>query len=118
MPSEIKTTLKTMGFCGPCTASDTAEIDVRDGRILRTRPFSYVKHQSKDGLNPWTICARGKEFKAKDKTELSPFAIAYKERVYSPNRILYPMKRVDWNPEGDRNPQNRGVSRYERISWD
>ena len=49
---EITTTIKTMGFCGPCTASDSAEIDVRDGRILRTRPFSYVKHQSKDGLNP------------------------------------------------------------------
>ena len=63
---EITTTIKTMGFCGPCTASDSAEIDVRDGRILRTRPFSYVKHQSKAGLNPWCIKARGKEFKAKE----------------------------------------------------
>ena len=27
------------------------------------------------------------------------------------------MKRVDFNPEGDRNPENRGVSGYERISW-
>lgn len=115
---EITTTIKTMGFCGPCTASDSAEIDVRDGRILRTRPFSYVKHQSKDGLNPWSIKARGKEFKAKEKTELSPFALAYKERVYSPNRILHPMKRVDWDPEGERNPQNRGKSKYVRITWD
>ncbi len=114
----IATTLKTTGFCGPCTASETAEIDVKDGRFIRTRPFSYIKHQSKDGLNPWVIKAHGKEFSAKEKTELSAFAIAYKERVYSPNRILYPMKRVDWNPEDDRNPQNRGISKYERISWD
>ena len=28
------------------------------------------------------------------------------------------MKRVDFDPNGDRNPQNRGVSGYERISWE
>ena len=28
------------------------------------------------------------------------------------------MKRVDFDPNGERNPQNRGVSGYERISWD
>jgi len=25
---------------------------------------------------------------------------------------------VDWDPKGERNPQNRGKSRYQRISWD
>ena len=34
------------------------------------------------------------------------------------NRLLYPMKRVDWDPNGERNPQNRGKSEFERISWD
>jgi anaerobic selenocysteine-containing dehydrogenase len=28
------------------------------------------------------------------------------------------MKEVDWDPEGERNPQNRGISKFERISWD
>ena len=28
------------------------------------------------------------------------------------------MKRVDFDPDGERNPQNRGISGYERISWD
>ena len=27
------------------------------------------------------------------------------------------MKRVDWDPNGERNPQNRGKSKYVRISW-
>jgi trimethylamine-N-oxide reductase (cytochrome c) len=45
------------------------------------------------------------------------YSLAYKKRVYSPNRILYPLKRVDWDPGGERNPQNRGKSKYVRISW-
>ena len=31
---------------------------------------------------------------------------------------MYPLKRVDWDPKGERNTQNRGKSGYERISWD
>ena len=48
----------------------------------------------------------------------SPFSLAYKKRAQSPNRIKYPLKRVDWDPGGERNPQNRGKSKYRRISWD
>ncbi len=33
-------------------------------------------------------------------------------------RLLYPMKRVDWDVNGERNPQNRGKSEFERITWD
>ena len=33
-------------------------------------------------------------------------------------RLLYPMKRVDWDPQGERHPENRGKSEFERISWD
>jgi trimethylamine-N-oxide reductase (cytochrome c) len=28
------------------------------------------------------------------------------------------MMRVDFDPNGNRNPQNRGISKYKRISWD
>ncbi len=52
------------------------------------------------------------------KRRYPPHGIAYKKRIYSPNRILYPLKRVDWDPKGERNPQNRGKSKYVRISWD
>jgi trimethylamine-N-oxide reductase (cytochrome c) len=40
-----------------------------------------------------------------------------KARIFN-NRVCYPLKRVDWDPNGERNPQNRGKSRYVRISWD
>ena len=38
--------------------------------------------------------------------------------IYSPKRILTPLKRVDFDHNGARNMQNRGVSGYERISWE
>jgi hypothetical protein len=38
--------------------------------------------------------------------------------VYSSNRIKYPLKRVDWDPDGDRNPQNRGEGALRNISSD
>ncbi len=54
--------------------------------------------------------------------ELMPhFTLTYKKRVYSPNRVKYPLQRIDWEPGGDPakiNPQNRGISKYKRISWD
>ena len=47
-----------------------------------------------------------------------PARLALKSMVYSDKRNLYPMKRVDFDPNGERNPQNRGISGYVRISWD
>jgi trimethylamine-N-oxide reductase (cytochrome c) len=38
--------------------------------------------------------------------------------IYSPDRLLYPMKRIDFDSNGERNPHARGVSGYERISWE
>jgi len=38
--------------------------------------------------------------------------------IYSPTRLLHPLKRVDFDPDGERNCGNRGTSGYERISWD
>src|SRR5680860_164214 len=87
---------------------------VKDGKILRITPIDF----DEDDAEPWTINARGREFKPPRKTTISSHTLAWKSLVYSPDRILYPMKRVDFDPEGERNPQNRGISGYERISWD
>ncbi|MCI2241285.1 molybdopterin-dependent oxidoreductase [Adlercreutzia faecimuris] len=115
--AEQKTVVKTTGFVGPNSASDPVEIDIADGRPIRSRPLEYAKFATED-LNPWVIRARGGEFKAPEKSQPSLFGIAWKQRVDSPNRILHPMRRVDWDPAGERNPQNRGKSKYVRISWD
>ncbi|MCP4753123.1 MAG: molybdopterin-dependent oxidoreductase [Proteobacteria bacterium] len=87
---------------------------VKEGKILRVTPIDFDESDAES----WTIRARGKAFTPPRRTTLSPYAFASKSMVYSPDRILYPMKRVDFDPKGERNTQNRGVSEYERISWD
>ncbi|MCJ7596076.1 MAG: molybdopterin-dependent oxidoreductase [Desulfobacterales bacterium] len=87
---------------------------VREGKIIRITPIEF------DGSDaqPWTIEARGRKFTPPRKTTVSPYALAWKSMVYSPDRLLHPMKRIDFDPNGNRNCQNRGISGYERISWD
>jgi trimethylamine-N-oxide reductase (cytochrome c) len=114
-----KTLIRDISFCGvPENGSNASMVDVRDGKILRIRPMRYDwKYDPQKDMNPWKFKARGKTFEPSMKTLLPPFSLAYKKRVYSPARIRYPMKRVDFDPNGERNPQNRGKSKYERISW-
>ncbi|MEM7570574.1 MAG: pyrogallol hydroxytransferase large subunit, partial [Pseudomonadota bacterium] len=89
-------------------------VHVKDGKILRTTPIVF---DEKDAPS-WSIQARGETFKPRRQTQVAPHAISVKSAVYSESRILHPMKRVDFDPDGERNPQNRGISGYERISWD
>jgi molybdopterin guanine dinucleotide-containing S/N-oxide reductase-like protein len=87
---------------------------VKDGKILRIVPIEFDETDA----GPWVIKARGKQFIPPRKTTISPHTLAWKSMVYSPDRLLYPMKRVDFDPNGDRHCENRGISEYERISWD
>ena len=115
---EEKTFIKGIGFCSIDSDGHTSEIDVEDGRIIRIRPLHYDKKYKPEEFRPWKIEARGKTFEPPMKTLTSPLAASYKKRIYSPNRVLYPLKRVDFDPEGERNTEKRGESKYVRISWD
>lgn len=87
---------------------------VRDGKILRLTPIDFTDQDAAS----WTVKARGSSFTPRRQATVAPHALSMKGVVYSENRALYPMKRVDFDPDAERNPQNRGVSGYERISWD
>jgi trimethylamine-N-oxide reductase (cytochrome c) len=87
---------------------------VKDGKIVRTTPIVF----GDDDAPPFSIKARGKTFTPPRKTSLAPHGMNWKAMVYAPNRLLTPLKRVDFDPNGERNIQNRGVSGYEPISWD
>jgi trimethylamine-N-oxide reductase (cytochrome c) len=100
-------------FCNMANGGPLA-VYVKDDKIVRMTPITF---DSKDP-EPWTIKARGMSFTPPRKTSLAPHGQNVKSIVYSPDRLLHPMKRVDFDPNGERNPENRGVSGYERISWD
>jgi molybdopterin guanine dinucleotide-containing S/N-oxide reductase-like protein len=87
---------------------------VKDDKILRITPIEFDDEDAPS----WSIKARGKTFTPPRRTTLAPYGMASKSVVYSKNRVLYPMKRVDFDPNGERNVHNRGISGYERISWD
>ena len=86
---------------------------VKDGKVLRVTPLEFDDTDAK----PWTIHARGKSFTPPHRTTAAVHTLCARSTLYSPDRILYPMKRVDFDPKGARNHNNRGVSGYERISW-
>ena len=95
-----------------------ARVDVKDGKITRIRPLNYEWKYDKKDFNVWKIEARGSTFTPPMKALPGPIGLAYKKRIYSENRVRYPLKRVDWDPNGERNTQNRGKSKFVRISWD
>ncbi len=113
-----KTFIKGLSLHSFAQGGGAASIDTDNGRIVRIRPLHYDEQYTPEEIGQWQVKARGKVFKSQLRTLPNPHGLAYKKRVYSPNRIKYPLKRVDWDPDGDRNPQNRGKSKFRRIPWD
>lgn len=68
-----------------CGGTCEMKVHVRGNRIVRIEPD--------DGENGPRLCARGH---------------AYRQRVYAPDRLLYPLKRTG----------ARGAGEFARISWD
>jgi len=113
-----KQVIKGLSLMGGHEAGSPAVVDVKDGKITRIRPLDYEWEYERKDFNVWKLEARGVVFEPPTHSLLGPIMTAYKKRVYSKNRVRYPLKRVDWDPNGERNPQNRGTSGYVRISWD
>ncbi|MEG2476631.1 MAG: molybdopterin-dependent oxidoreductase [Gordonibacter sp.] len=118
---EQKTTMQSIG-CGG-TGGDLTAVDTKAGKIVRIRPINYLDTYTEEELAPsmWKIQVGDEVFTPGYKSAPNYFALAYKNRVYSKNRVRYPLKRADWEPGGDpatMNSANRGKSKFVRISWD
>ena len=110
--------IRGSGLMGPGDSGVPTMVDVKGDKIMRIRPLNYETSYDKKDFNVWKMEARGKTFEPPMRGIIGPIGLTYKKRVYSKNRVRYPLKRVDWDPNGERNTQNRGKSGYVRISWD
>jgi len=97
-----------------CTVGGPISVYVKDGKIVRIRPLVIDEND----LKPWVIDANNRKFSPPKRVTLAPFTLAERTRVYADDRIKYPLKRVDFDLMGDRHPETRGKSRYQRIEWD
>src|SRR5512137_2025327 len=97
-----------------CTNEGPITVYVQDGKVVRIRPLVADEKEFK----PWAIEAGGKSYTPPKRFNLAPFVHAERIRLYSEDRLKYPMKRKDFDPKGKRNQEKRGLSGYERISWD
>ena len=99
-----ETFIKGLNFVGDQSMDgNPIAVYVKNGEIVRIRPLHYDWKYKPEEFGPWKIEARGKTFEPCMKSVIGPITLAYKKRIYSPNRILYPLKRVDFDPDGERN---------------
>jgi anaerobic selenocysteine-containing dehydrogenase len=117
-----ETRLMTNTTGGPCWTY------TQNGRMTRVESTWFTPEEAKAGHFPWTVPARTRPASPKA-TNTGPWpgelkianwlpGVTARSWVYGNQRGQYPMKRVDWDPKGERNPQNRGKSGYVRITWD
>ena len=98
-----------------CTTGGPVNVQVKNGKIVSVEPLEFDETDA----GKWTISARGRKFSPPDTARLAPYILAERSRIYSKDRILYPLLREDFDLNSkDRKTQNRGVSGYKRISWD
>ena len=83
---EKEETIVPTGACHDCGGRCVLKVHIKDGVA--------IKVESDNGEEPQLrACARGR---------------AYRKRVYHPDRLIHPMKRVG----------KRGEGKFERVSWD
>ncbi|WP_139652121.1 molybdopterin-containing oxidoreductase family protein [Raoultibacter phocaeensis] len=83
---------------GNCGSRCPQEVVVRDGKVVRT---TAAQLPGEDNVRR-RLCVKG---------------YTQPQRLYEPDRLKYPMKRVGWSPESP-NGEQRGNDEWERISWD
>ncbi len=90
---EPETTI-VRGIANGGMGGEPSAVDSKNGKIVRIRPirwdWKYTREELKDKL--WKFESRGKSFECPIKSQPPYFALSYKKRVYSPNRVKYPLK--------------------------
>ena len=108
---------------GPVFVDVDIEANDGKGKIVRVYPMDFTE----DDPESWVVEARGRKLSPPRKTTYTAYTAGYKAMVYSKRRVLYPLKRIGFDVNGERSIDKRGEPAaggdpnypgYERISWD
>jgi len=83
-----KTVIKALGLSGGIFGASPANVDVKDGRVVRIRPLHWDEKYDFESLNPWKIERNGKKFEPLKKSVPAAWIYTNKKRTYTQNRIV------------------------------
>jgi trimethylamine-N-oxide reductase (cytochrome c) len=82
------------------------DVDVDENKIVRIYPMDFTDEDPKS----WEIEARGKKYSPPRKTTYTAYTAGFKAMVHSDRRVLYPLRRIGFDVNGERNIESRGES--------
>ena len=74
-----KTVYKSLALGGLLGGGGECSVDVKDGKVVRIRPFHYDEKFDKKDLNPWKIKRNGATLEPLMKALPATFSLAYKK---------------------------------------
>jgi len=109
---------------GPVFVDVDVEANGGKGQIVRVYPMDFAD----DDPVAWEIEDKnGRKITPPRKTTYTAYTAGFKTMVHTNRRVLYPLKRIGFDVNGERNEEMRGEPMaagdplypgYERISWD
>jgi trimethylamine-N-oxide reductase (cytochrome c) len=73
-----KTVIKALALGGLLGGGGECAVDVKDGKVVRIRPFHYDWKYKPEQFRPWKITRNGKSYRPLFKSVPAPFSLAYK----------------------------------------
>ena len=89
---------------GPVFVDVDVEANGGKGKIVRVYPMDFTDDDPKS----WVVEAKGQKFSPPRRTTYTAYTAGYKAMVHSKRRVLYPLKRIGFDVNGERNIAKRG----------
>ncbi len=89
---------------GPVFVDVDVEANGGKGKIVRIYPMDFTDDDPKS----WVVEARGKKFSPPRKTTYTAYTAGFKAMVDTKRRLRYPLKRIGFDVNGERNIEKRG----------
>ena len=80
-----KTVMRSLALGGMLGGGGECALDVKNGKVLRIKPFRYDWKYEGASFRPWKIERNGETLEPLMKSLPGTFSLAYKKRTFSPS---------------------------------